>query len=133
MLNKTGGDTAFGSLRSYSTGAKHHRRCINTSLSVTTLLRDRSLDANAAYNTAIGASALGYNTTGQYNTAEGAQALFYNTTGYDNTAIGTLALANNTTGQDNVALGYGAGYNQTDWQPQYLHRLLQARCGWRKQ
>lgn len=59
-------------------------------------------------NTAIGVSALQYNTTGQYNTATGANALQANTSGYSNIAFGAQALMANTIGKGNSALGTGA-------------------------
>jgi hypothetical protein len=64
-------------------------------------------------NTAFGAYALESNTTGYNNTASGTLALLDNTTGYNNTASGYNVLRYNTTGSDNVALGYQAGYTST--------------------
>ena len=45
------------------------------------------------------------------NTAVGTTALFYNTTGTQNTAMGFSALKSTTSGSGNTALGYGAGLN----------------------
>ena len=59
-------------------------------------------------NTAIGAEALNFNTTGWFNTATGAGALQANTTGGFNTATGTVALSSNTTGSNNTAIGRNA-------------------------
>ncbi len=59
-------------------------------------------------NTAIGWSALYFNTTGALNTASGSSALFRNTTGNLNTATGSGALYNNTTGDNNTAVGFDA-------------------------
>jgi hypothetical protein len=56
-------------------------------------------------NTALGAVALFFNTTGSENTATGLQALFSNTTGSNNTASGRQALFSNTTGSQNTATG----------------------------
>jgi len=68
------------------------------------------------YNTASGVSALHNNTTGNYNTASGANALYYNTTGSSNTASGASALHNNTTGSNNTASGVSAlFYNTTGY------------------
>jgi len=70
-------------------------------------------------NTAVGASALLSNTTGNYNTASGYRALYSNTTGNYNTASGHEALLSNTTGVNNTAVGVNAlvynttGYNNT--------------------
>jgi hypothetical protein len=60
----------------------------------------------AGYNTAVGFSALGSNTTGQTNVAVGYGALVSNTTGYYNVSIGAYSLYNNISGYHNVALGY---------------------------
>jgi hypothetical protein len=64
-------------------------------------------------NTATGAEALQYNTTGGDNTATGVSALESNTTGRNNTADGQNALRSNTTGSNNIALGSNAGFNLT--------------------
>jgi hypothetical protein len=58
-------------------------------------------------NTAEGINALhNVNTAiGINNTAVGANALTFNTTGYSNVAVGSWALANNTTGNFNMAIG----------------------------
>ncbi len=58
-----------------------------------------------AYNTAIGANALQYNTGGFENTANGASALVSNTTGQDNSALGYAAIDQNTTGANDTANG----------------------------
>jgi len=79
-------------------------------------------------NTAVGASALAANTTGNNNTAVGIQSLlgnttgagnaslgvnslYTNTTGGSNTSVGTSALFSNTTASNNTAVGYQAGYS----------------------
>jgi hypothetical protein len=59
-------------------------------------------------NTAVGASALAANTTGDTNTATGYQALVTNTSGSSNTAYGVQALRFNTTGGANASFGRGA-------------------------
>ena len=56
-------------------------------------------------HTAVGASTLYNNTTGESNTAIGFQALTNNLTGSYNTALGNQALVANQTGTRNVALG----------------------------
>jgi hypothetical protein len=63
---------------------------------------------SVADNTAIGGSALFWNTTGYYNTATGSDALNQNTTGSYNTAIGVRTLLYNTNTSENTAIGYGA-------------------------
>lgn len=65
-------------------------------------------------NTAVGHSALEYNTRGFENTAIGASALEYNTTGYWNTATGSRALRSNITGWENTANGAYALESNTD-------------------
>jgi len=65
-------------------------------------------------NTAVGASTLAANTTGQNNTALGYEALNANTTADRNTAVGYRAAYLNTTGATNAVVGYLAAYsNQT--------------------
>jgi trimeric autotransporter adhesin len=59
-----------------------------------------------ATNTAVGASALAANTTGNNNTAVGYQSAYTNTTGNFLTALGVQSLYLNTTGIRNVAVGY---------------------------
>ena len=66
---------------------------------------DKYQITNGSYNTAIGYSALLYNTEADRNTAVGFKALMDNTTGSDNTAIGEVSLENNTIGEKNTALG----------------------------
>jgi len=67
----------------------------------------------ASENTAFGAAALLFNTTGSNNTAVGVAALLNNTTGGDNTATGEGALYLNTTGSFNTAVGLSALYSNT--------------------
>jgi len=64
-----------------------------------------SLTANGAANTAIGAHALFFNTTGDDNTAVGFFALNFNTSGSKNTALGYHGLFSNQTGRANTATG----------------------------
>jgi hypothetical protein len=59
-------------------------------------------------NTAIGAEALGLNTTGPGNTAIGVAAVFTNTTGDENIGVGFNALFLNATGSSNTAIGTNA-------------------------
>ncbi|MDA7730978.1 DUF1566 domain-containing protein, partial [Flavobacteriaceae bacterium] len=63
----------------------------------------------AAYNTAIGVTALDALTEGDLNVAVGYDALTANTTGIGNTAIGYEALKVNTIASYNVAFGNRAG------------------------
>ena len=64
-------------------------------------------------NTAVGSSALDFNTTGIYNTAIGRQALLNNTIGISNTATGHLALLDNTEGSSNTAMGRQSLFENT--------------------
>ena len=64
-------------------------------------------------NTAVGAAALLFNTTGTDNAAAGAVALLNNTGGSNNTAIGSFALQANTTGNLNTATGLSALFSNT--------------------
>jgi hypothetical protein len=59
-------------------------------------------------NTAIGASVLNSNTSGNFNTAIGVSALSTNTTGNYNTALGYGADVNSENLANATALGYGA-------------------------
>jgi len=62
--------------------------------------------SDSSSNTALGAEAFAFNTTGNDNTAFGFDAMDRNVRGSGNTAIGEGALSSNTDGSDNVALGY---------------------------
>lgn len=74
-------------------------------------------------NTAVGASALAANTTGQQNTGVGYQALILGT-GDGNAAFGSSALAANTTASDNTAIGARALFvNTTGGQNTAVGRL----------
>ena len=65
-----------------------------------------------ATNTAVGASALAANTTGDASVAIGYQALLNSTTGLQNVAVGYQTLLSNTTGAANSAVGrYALGGN----------------------
>ena len=64
-------------------------------------------------NTAIGNLSLNANTTGNLNTAVGQRSLLVNTTGSRNTALGWVALFSNTTGASNTAAGIALGANTT--------------------
>jgi hypothetical protein len=68
----------------------------------------------ANFNTAVGASALLFNTDGDSNTAVGFGALFANDTGLANTAVGTQALSSNITGFSNTAVGFNALISNTN-------------------
>jgi hypothetical protein len=56
-------------------------------------------------NTAVGAAALFYTTTGHSNAVVGSNAMIFNTTGYLNAAVGERALYANTAGDGNAAFG----------------------------
>jgi hypothetical protein len=67
-------------------------------------------NADASFNTGVGAGALLVNTASE-NTATGAGALLSNTIGDQNTANGAFALFNNTEGIRNTAIGDRALFN----------------------
>jgi hypothetical protein len=73
----------------------------NTAVGASVLVSNTTGEAN----TANGQGALYSNTTGSFNTANGVDALFFNTTGNNNTANGLEALTNNTHGNNNTANG----------------------------
>jgi Chaperone of endosialidase len=79
----------------------------------TVLGNDALLNNTGISNTAIGASALYFNTAGPGNTAIGLEALYSNTMGSANTATGVDALYSNTTGITNTATGVAALYSNT--------------------
>jgi hypothetical protein len=79
----------------------------------TVLGNDALLNNTGISNTAIGASALYFNTAGPGNTAIGLEALYSNTMGSANTATGVDALYSNTTGGTNTATGVAALYSNT--------------------
>jgi hypothetical protein len=61
--------------------------------------------------TALGALALGTNTSGTDNVALGYSSSSANTTGSSNVAVGSLALGGNLFGNNNIAIGNQAGKN----------------------
>jgi hypothetical protein len=74
-------------------------------------------NTDGSWNTGVGLGTLllnvGDQTTGDglENTAVGAVALLFNTTGSNNTAVGVLALENNIDGSNNTAVGVSALVN----------------------
>ena len=73
-----------------------------------------SLGGNSSYNVSVGNYALTTSThSGGYNTAVGFTALRYNTSGDRNTAVGYEAGRDNTTGRKNTFVGYGCGNEVT--------------------
>jgi len=64
-------------------------------------------------NTAVGASALGANTTGANNTAIGNSSASAITTGVENVAIGSLSLNTATTASYNTVMGLRSAYSST--------------------
>ena len=73
---------------------------------------------NAAVNTGVLNSVLGYqamwsNTSGGSNTVMGYQSMYFNTTGSGNSAFGSTSLTLNTTGSSNSAFGNGTLDNNT--------------------
>ena len=70
-------------------------------------LRFNTIGAN---NSAFGFGSLYTNTTGSKNIAVGMDAMRLNTTGGSNTVVGANALYNNVGGSSNTAIGNNAGY-----------------------
>ena len=86
---------------------QHRRR--NTAFGAAALL----FTTTGINNTAVGAAALLDNTIAEENTATGAFALSSNTEGDFNTATGAFALLVNTTGERNTATGDSAMFSNT--------------------
>ena len=94
--NTAGGTGALANVNETASGGFN-----NTAFGAAALFFNTTGDGN----TGIGDRALNHNTTGGFNTASGVNALFNNTTGGSNTASGVSALISNTTGNDNTASG----------------------------
>jgi hypothetical protein len=103
--NTTGSsNTAIGQISLYDNQTGRY----NTAIGANAL----TSNVDGSFNTATGFLALYTSTANQGgNTADGAEALYYNTTGPYNTAVGYQALFNNTTGGNNIAIGYLAAGN----------------------
>jgi hypothetical protein len=69
---------------------------------------------NIYTNTALGNSALQFNTTGDNNIAIGTVALADNSSGSRNIAIGNSSLTVNFGGDDNISIGHGANANNSN-------------------
>jgi hypothetical protein len=82
----------------------------NTAMGTNALIHN---EYGSAGNTAAGAYALSFNTTGYANTASGSYALYHNTGGIGNAAFGESALQNNIYGTWNVAVGTDALFENT--------------------
>lgn len=73
-----------------------------------------SASSTLVYNLAVGAGALGAaSLAGSFNTALGTSVLGSNTTGFSNVGLGYLALADNTTGFANMAIGQQSMWHNT--------------------
>jgi hypothetical protein len=116
-FNTTGGwNTAAGSgaLLSNTTGAENTAvgsgaMLLGTTPSGNTAVGRSALEySNASYNTALGYSALGNDTTGGYNVGSGAYSLYNSATGTLNTASGAFSLYVITSGSYNTAFGGSA-------------------------
>lgn len=77
----------------------------NTALGITALATNGSI---GEHNTAVGYSALRFNSMGQQNTAMGVNSLRANTSGSGNSALGMSALLVNTPGASSTAIGFQA-------------------------
>jgi hypothetical protein len=76
-------------------------------------------NGTGAFNNAVGANSLFFNTTGNSNNAVGESALLSNVIAFGNTAIGDVALGNNDStgtgdGSANTAVGAGALFSNVD-------------------
>jgi hypothetical protein len=65
-------------------------------------------------NSAFGAKAMRFNTTGAFNASFGLDSMHDNTTGFRNSAFGVGALKRNTVGTYNVGVGTNALFDNTD-------------------
>jgi len=81
----------------------------NTAVGASALAANTTGDRNFA----VGGSAMAANTTGVQNAASGYFALTTQTTGNYNAAFGAYALTSNTTAANNTASGYAALYSNT--------------------
>ena len=72
-----------------------------------------NFNSTGAANTAAGFGALSANSTGASNSAVGYAALWSNSSGANNTAFGASALFSNLSGKGNAAQGTNALYNNT--------------------
>ena len=81
----------------------------NTAVGASALAANTTGDRNFA----IGGSAMAANTTGVQNAASGYFALTTQTTGNYNAAFGAYALTSNTTASNNTASGYASLYSNT--------------------
>jgi len=113
-----GGDSFLGSTSNFNTAVGSAAMLSVTGGSYNTATGYRALlsggpGISGDWNTANGADALAFNTSGAGNTAVGFSALRTNSSGIRNTAGGIDALRAVTTGFRNTALGAGAGKNIT--------------------
>mgnify|MGYP000871474017 CR=1 FL=1 len=110
IVKKVNFSQALISLRNSDDSVNLEIRSSTTSFDNTYIGKDagKSQLANVGENTAVGKSAMMYNTTGYYNNAFGSSALKNNTSGVANQAFGRNALSSNTTGWYNVGIGYQA-------------------------
>ena len=85
------------------------------SVSTNTAVGASALAANTSgnYSVALGYSALTANTSGVQNAAVGSNTMVFNTTGGYNTTLGTTSLFNNQSGSYNTAIGNAALYSNT--------------------
>lgn len=110
IVKKVNFSQALLSLRNSDDSVNLEIRSSTTSFDNTYIGKDagKSQLTNIGENTAVGKSAMMYNTTGYYNNAFGSSALKNNTSGVANQAFGRNALSSNTTGWYNVGIGYQA-------------------------
>ncbi len=81
----------------------------NTAVGASALAANTSGDSNVG----VGFNALAANTTGTYNVSVGRNSLLSNTTGNSTSAFGHTALNSNTTGGNNTGIGFQSLYSNT--------------------
>jgi hypothetical protein len=101
--------TGAGSIQGLTVGRGAGAVSTNTAVGASALQANTSGNAQ----TVFGYNAMYTNTTGAENTAIGYNSLYYNTTGNNNVAVGRSALQSNTTASNNTAVGYQAGFTGT--------------------
>jgi len=101
--------TGAGSIQGLTIGRGAGAVATNTAVGASAL----GVNSSGGGNTAVGQQALQANTTAGANTAVGRQSLFTNTTGIENTANGVFSLYYNTTGSYNTAMGLAALQSNT--------------------
>jgi trimeric autotransporter adhesin len=113
VTGDVGGDTltisGAGSVQGLTVGRGAGAVATNTAVGASALAANTSGD----YATAVGSEAGNKNTTGRFLVAIGRQAGYNNLSGNSNTAVGESSFFTNTAGADNTAIGQAALYTNT--------------------